>query len=102
MSTNLEEDVALFREHWGALTALSENLKWAIFPVGTTEIEFQAVKSLMGMFTHLDAFVFFKDEQDPNKIIIALEKILADYKEKASHKLAAAAQESGFELVTGA
>jgi hypothetical protein len=80
---------------------LSENVKWAIFPTGDEEIEFQAAKRLMSLFNNLEGFIYFKEDQDPQIIVKALEDVLSEYKKRVKDKLATAAEKEGYELHLG-
>jgi hypothetical protein len=98
----IEENVEIFKDDWEKATAVSPHLKWAIFPVGAEEVEFQAAKRLMELFDNLEGFIYFKEGQDPKMVVRALEDMLAEYKARTkSDKIALAAEQHEYELHLG-
>lgn len=101
MLEGLEEHLEVFKEEWSSANEISSNLKWAIFPVGSEEIEFQAAKQLMHLFENLEGFIYFKEGQDPSVIVRALEDMLSQYKKSAKDKLVTATKKDGYTLTYG-
>jgi hypothetical protein len=101
MFKGLDENLEAFKEEWGRASQISERIKWAIFPTGEEEIEFQAAKQLMRLFDNLQGFIYFKEDQDPKVIVKALEDVLAEYKKRTKDKIATAAEEEGYKLHLG-
>ena len=99
---NVEEHLKIFEEQWAAARELSENLTWAIFPIGNKEIEFQAAKYLMNIFPHLEGFIYFKEDQDPEIVVQALEDVLEQYRGRNKDRLATAVAENNYQLNFGA
>jgi len=96
-----DEAVKAFEENWEHATSVSENLKWAIFPVGDVTIETQAAKTLLGMFPNLPGLLYVREDTDPELVIKWANAIIEQYKEKLEVKLASAAEESGYSLHLG-
>jgi hypothetical protein len=102
MFKGLDENLEAFKEEWNNASQISDRIKWAIFPTGDEEVEFQAAKQLMRLFDNLQGFIYFKEEQDPNVVIKALEDVLAEYKTRTTKdKIATAAAKEGYELHLG-
>lgn len=102
MLEGFEEHFAKFKEEWEAASEVSPNLKWAIFPMGDEEIEFETAKRLMTLFSNLEGFIYFKEGQDPEIVVKALKDMLYEYEKRTKKdEIALAADQNEYKLHLG-
>lgn len=80
-----------------------EAIRWALFSVGSKDIEEIVLDKLVNEFlTNIEGVYLFRVDKDPSKVIAVLKEAIEHIESSHMQKKVASSSESfGFELITG-